>query len=324
MTFERGLVVGKFAPLHKGHQLLIETALSECRRLTLWTYANPDFPDMPTDVRMGWLRDLYPQAHLLPEGAGSPPNDSPDHVHQDWAQARLNQWNIDVDVVFTSERYGESFARRLGAAHRLVDLDRDRVPISGTRMREDIHAQRQWLDPVVYAHFVERVVLLGAESTGKSTLAARLAQEYDTRHVDEYGREVFSQLDGRLDPHHFVEIARGHRDREARALRSPGVHRYLFCDTNAMTTAAFSFMMTGQAQPQLLRFADDCASRYPHVFVCATDLPFEQDGWRASEAVRAAHQGLLCYELHVRGIPYTTLRGDLEERVQQVKAALSP
>ncbi|MEL6180980.1 MAG: AAA family ATPase [Myxococcota bacterium] len=320
--YERGLVVGKFAPLHQGHQLLIETALAQCRTLYLWTYANPDFPTMPTDVRMGWLRTLYPQAHLLPEGAGSPPNGSPDTVHQDYAQAQLERWGIDVEVLFTSEHYGASFAERLGAEHRLVDLDRARVPISGTQMRRDIHGQRQWLHPVVYGHFVERVVILGAESTGKSTLTARLAAEYNTHHVDEFGRELYEQLDGQLEPHHFDEIARGHREREDRARVRPGACRYLFCDTNAMTTAAFAFMMTGQASPSLLRFADACKARYAHVFVCAADIPFDQDGWRASEAVRSVHQGLLLYELHVRGIAYTMLHGDLEERVRQVRTVL--
>lgn len=54
----RGLIVGKFAPLHKGHQLLLETALDECESVTVLVYSNPDFPAMPSEIRANWLRAL--------------------------------------------------------------------------------------------------------------------------------------------------------------------------------------------------------------------------------------------------------------------------
>ena len=40
---------GKFAPLHKGHQLVIDTALAEADRVSVMVYANPDFPAMPLE-----------------------------------------------------------------------------------------------------------------------------------------------------------------------------------------------------------------------------------------------------------------------------------
>jgi len=59
----RGLVFGKFMPLHRGHQLLIDTALSQVDDLTIVVYdSRPDgrYPPMPVDKRLGWLRELYP------------------------------------------------------------------------------------------------------------------------------------------------------------------------------------------------------------------------------------------------------------------------
>lgn len=320
--YRRGLVVGKFSPLHVGHQDLIETALAECDQLYLWTYSNPDFPGMPAPVRMGWLRRLYPQAHLLPEAPLAPPNEAPDVIQQTFAAETLARWGVEVDVVFTSESYGPPFAARLGAAHRMVDLERARHGISGTMLRADIHGLRHKLDPRVYRDFVERVVVLGGESTGKSTLCEALAEAYQTVWVPEYGREVFEAAGGVLEVEHFAQIARGHIDQEERAMERPGVHRFVFCDTNAMTTAAFSFMMTGRAAPSLLQLADACADRYAHVLVCADETPFEQDGWRASEQVRQMHHRLLLYELHVRNIPYTVLRGSVRERVEAASRAL--
>ena len=115
-----------------------------------------------------------------------------------------------------------------------MDLARRAVPISGTAVRSDPHRWRQYLDPRIYRHFVERVVFLGAESTGKSTLAERMAVEYKTVWVPEYGRELFEREGGTLELHHLEEIARVQHEREEVALLK--ANRYLFCDTNARTS----------------------------------------------------------------------------------------
>lgn len=321
--FERGLVIGKFAPLHRGHELLIEAALSECETVSVWCYSNPDFPDMPTEVRRSWIRALFPGVTALPDALNPPPNDAPDEVHQGYVRHVLSEWNVRPDAVFTSEAYGESLARTLGCEHRMVDAARTRAPMSGTRVRADVHAHKAFLSPLVYAHFVEKVVLLGAESTGKSTLTALLAREFGTLGVQEYGRDVFERENGRLRPEHFVEIARGHRALEEAALLSAAVYRFLFVDTNAITTAMWSFWLTRTCEPEVLRLAAECEGRYRHVFVCADDIAFEQDGWRSNTSVRSVQQASILYDLAARGLAYTVLHGSLEERCAQVRVALA-
>ena len=80
-----------------------------------------------------------------------------------------------------------------------------------------------FLNPAVYAHFVWRVAVLGAESTGKSTLTQALAARFGTTFAREYGRDVYEREDGTLTPEHFLEIALGHRALEDEAARAPGV-----------------------------------------------------------------------------------------------------
>lgn len=150
--FGQGLVVGKFAPLHAGHQLLVETALAECSRVTVLVYSNPDFPDMPSPVRAGWIRSIYPRLSVhVP--TDPPPNDADDWTHRDFVRRWLLAREIAIDAVFTSEAYGEGFAQVLGVPHRLLDLDRTRVPISGTAIRNDPAAHRDFIHPVVRQHF---------------------------------------------------------------------------------------------------------------------------------------------------------------------------
>ncbi len=325
--YKHGLIVGKFAPLHAGHELLIRAALEQCGQVSVWCYARPDFAHMPSPLRRGWLRQVFP-AHLFPAltllpDAPNPPFDSaPAEVHNAYCKGVLDSWNVRADAVFTSEAYGEGFAAALGAVHVSVDPARVQLPVSGTALRADPHGLRRFLNPLVYAHFVQRVAILGAESTGKSTLAAALAGHFGTAFVREYGRDVYERENGALNPRHFLEIAHGQRALEREAASSGAANRFVFCDTDAATTLMWSYLLTGAALPQLHALADACTARYAHTFVCDPSIAFEQDGWRSNKAVRGVQQAHLLQDLHTRGRAYTLLSGSVPERVAQVEAAL--
>ena len=326
--FCHGLIVGKFAPLHAGHELLINVALAQCEQLSVWCYARPDFAHMPSPLRRNWLRQVFP-AHLFPNltllpDAPNPPLDSaPAEVHNVYCKGVLNGWNVHPDAVFTSEAYGEGFADALGAVHISVNLERALVPVSGTQLWQDVHGLRRFLNPLIYAHFVRRVAILGAESTGKSTLTAALAGQFGTGFVREYGRDVYERENGALNPQHFLEIAHGQRALEREAASSGAANRYVFCDTDAATTLMWSYLLTGAALPELHALADACTARYSHTFVCDPGISFEQDGWRSNKAVREVQQAHILQDLHTQGRAYTLLSGSVPERVAQVEATLS-
>src|SRR5207237_253098 len=120
----------------------------------------------------------------------------PDELENDSGQWAA--WTIDYfgrhfgrgpDVVFSSEEYGPEYARLMGARHVMVDRGRATVPISGTAIRADPGAHLDFLEPPVRSYYMPRVVLIGAESTGKTTLAGRLAELFREPWVAEYGRE---------------------------------------------------------------------------------------------------------------------------------------
>jgi len=321
MRYRHALVVGKFAPLHRGHQFLIETAMSEAERVTVLCYSNPDFPAMDNQLRAGWIRALYPGLHVLvPDHP--PVNHASDAVHQAYLKSWLQTAGVQVDAVFSSEPYGEPFSKVLGAAHRMVDAARARIAVSGTLGRQDIHAYRAALAPQVYSHFVERVVFLGAESTGKSTLAEQAAAALDTRFVPEIGRTVWEAKRGALSVQDYVDIVRAHRaEEDAMILQA---NRYLFCDTNALTTLLLGFCYghLRDAPPELLDAARACKARYRHVFLCEDDFPFQQDGWRDDAAWRSRIQGMVRYDLQVRGIAAVPLPGPIDQRLRMLIAAL--
>lgn len=318
--FSHGLVVGKFAPFHAGHQLVLETAQRECREVTVLVYSNPDFVEMPQAVRARWIRTLYPALHVL-EPQGAPPNDADDETHRAFVKRYLETAGIAVDAVFTSEDYGPGFAAYLGVPHRMVDRQRLQVPVSGTRLRGSMYDFRQFLSPVVYRHFVRTVVFLGAESTGKSTLTAHLAEAMGTAYVHEHGRDYHAARGGVLDLDDYVTIAREHMVIEDSRLMD--ARDVLFIDTNALTTLFYSYYYNGGARRPLHEIAEACLERYDYSFVCDADIPFEQDGWRDTAELRAKSQSMVLMELDARRVAYDTVSGSVAARADKVIRAIA-
>lgn len=341
--FRTGLVVGKFWPPHRGHQLLLETAAAQVAELLVLVYANSDSPTHPAAVRAQWLRELY-RGDELADGArigatplrifalsaeadGVPPDAADDDTQREFVQQWLARQGQQVEVVFSSEAYGPGFAAYPGVPHVAVDNARTQVPVSGTRVRADATALAAYLHPLVAAQLgvvppapVPRAVFLGAESSGKSTLCAALAEACGTIWVPEYGRTLHEQKNGNLAYEDLLYIARRHAELEDEAAaQARGV---LFCDTNAATTALYSYYYFHRCDPALRAMAAVCGQRYAHTFVCAPTVPFEQDGWRGPEALRSFQHGTILMQLDSYDIPYTLVEGTVAERVAQVRAVV--
>ena len=166
---------------------------------------------------------------------------------------------------------------------------------------------------------VRRVAILGAESSGKSTLAGALAAHYGTVWVPEYLRE-FVEIHARVPfESDQYQIARIQMEREnaAAALAT----RFLFCDTTPFMTAIYSGVYWGRVNPALA--ALDRHYDYAVTLVAAPDLPWVADGLqRESEAVRQQVHQALVDKLGRRAIAFTLLTGNLEQRVAQAEAVL--
>ena len=150
--FQHGFIVGKFMPLHRGHQFLIDTALAECAQVTVLLISQPD-ESISGVVRLEWLEQLYPQCNIA--HLSTPlPKDKTGYDHWAvWLTAIKDICPQQFDAVFSSEPYGERLATDFDATHRLVDQARTLVPVSGTMIRQNPAQHFQYLPGIVQLYY---------------------------------------------------------------------------------------------------------------------------------------------------------------------------
>jgi NadR type nicotinamide-nucleotide adenylyltransferase len=168
---------------------------------------------------------------------------------------------------------------------------------------------------------IARVCLLGAESTGKTTLAAALAGAYRTVWNPEYGR-VYTEV-GR-DPEapwtsaEFAHIARVHCWYED-FLAATAAARVLFTDTDAFTTAVFHEAYLGRPAHG---FEELVARRYDLYLVCGLDVPWARDGYREFEEARRRHHDVYLAHAVASGRPWILVAGPPDVRLAAARVAV--
>jgi NadR type nicotinamide-nucleotide adenylyltransferase len=275
---------------------------------------------IPGELRRAWLEEIHPDCdiHLVP--------DELDDDSAQWAAFTIKHLGRAPDVDFSSEDYGPVYARLMGARHVLVDRDRRAFPVSGTAVRAAPLDFLDWLQPCVRAHFVRRVVLLGAESTGKTMLARLLAERFKTLWVPEYGREHWERKVHCLtmsdplpswSPEEFVHIAAEQQARENELART--ANRVLFCDTNAFATGTWHERYYGFRDERVDAIgAQDAVHLY---LLAAPDVAFVQDGFRDGEQIRPWMHRRFLEQIASGPIQWALLTGNYSERLEAAARA---
>lgn len=311
----RGLVLGKFLPYHAGHARLIRTARAAVDELVVLVCSIEREP-IPGALRFRWVRDAHPDCcvvHVTDE-VPQAPEDHPD-FWPIWVDL-IARYAGRIDRVFTSEAYGDELARRIGAVHTPVDRDRQTVSVSGTAIRTSPLEHWQFIPREVRPYYARRVALLGTESTGKTTLAERLARCFGTVWVREYGREYCETRPAMsLTLPDFEAIAWAQATLEDEAALD--ANRLLICDTELHTTATWSDIVLGTRPGWLTEAAR--ARRYDLVLLLDIDVPWVSDGTRVLSERRAEHTRLLRAELEAAGRPYVVLAGDFAQREREAE-----
>ncbi|MEY4744866.1 MAG: hypothetical protein RL272_811 [Candidatus Parcubacteria bacterium] len=312
--FDTAVVIGKFYPPHRGHKLLVETALAQAERVTVFV-VHQEAQSIPGALREKWMKEIHPAADVRLVLQTLDDDDTPG-----WAAWTVRELGYVPDAAFTSEEYGPRWAKAMGCAHVMVDNARVRVPVSGTAVRANPYANWEYLEPCVRAHFAKRVCVLGAESTGTTTMARALAEHYRTAWVPEYGR-FYSEGKYVADGHvwttdEFAHIARIQSSTEDWLARS--ANKVLVCDTDSFATTIWHERYMGVPSAAVREIAD--ARRYDLYLLTGDEIPFEQDGVRDGEHLRHWMHGRFEEALRESGRPFAVLRGPHEDRLRAAVA----
>ncbi|MCB0678995.1 MAG: ATP-binding protein [Saprospiraceae bacterium] len=164
-----------------------------------------------------------------------------------------------------------------------------------------------------------RIVLTGPESSGKTTLAALLAERLQTVWVPEFARFYLSALGRPYELSDLSRIAYGQAAREE-AL-SYQARRWLFCDTGPLELKVWAEVRYDLCPPVIEGYWQ--ARRHDLFLLCSPDIPWEFDPLRENPDDRTALYRLYRQILSDSGRPFVELKGTVEERLGQALQVLS-
>ena len=159
---------------------------------------------------------------------------------------------------------------------------------------------------------VERIVLTGAECTGKTTLARALSDYFGEPWTAEFVRDYAARLDRPLAAEDLEPIGRGQLRREDEG--AARARRFVFHDTNLLSSIIYArhYFATEIEWLNEAFFARD----YALYFLCLPDFPWSPDpGQREGAGVRETLQGTFRRSLERLELPFVTVSGSPEARL---------
>lgn len=322
--YKVGMYGGAFCPLHLGHLTCMIKAAALCERLYIVISYRNHPSDIDVKVKIRWVYQLT--KHLgnieiltLEDTLDNKEDYTEEYWQQDCAYVK-QQIGTRIDVVFCGNDYDEgSFWNQCYQESELIIFPRSQY--NSTAIREDIYGHWDWMPQIVRSHFVKKVLLIGGESVGKSTLTINLAHCYNTNYLEEVGREL-SELSGTdiyMQSEDFTRILLEHKAKELRLLSQS--NKILFEDTDCLITRFFMKFLEDEKLKDNTNLAEAIArlNSYDLILFLEPDVTWVQDGDRsevmAADRVKYSNQ---IKELYKKmGFSFKIISGNYVERFEQ-------
>ncbi len=335
MRYKTGMYGGSFNPLHLGHVDCIIQAANLCETLYIVLSVGTQRAEIDVRIRYRWIYQLTKHIGnvkmiILTDEAPDKGAYGPAYWQRD-ADRVKEMIGAKIDVVFCGSDYGEdSFWNVCYPESEFRVFPRN--GISSTGIRRDPYGHWDWLPNVVKPYYVKKVLLIGGESTGESTLTINLANRFNTTYIEEAGREISerSGTDTLMLSADFTEILLRHKLNEIQALNN--ANRVLFIDTDALVTQFYMRFLDdpGITKNDALADAINALNDYDLILFFEPDVAFVQDGDRSEviHADRYKYSAQIKDLLHSRGKSFITVSGDYQSRyetaVREVIRLLAP
>lgn len=330
-----GVIIGKFMPLHKGHELLINFGKKHVKQLFILV-DNTINDTIDSKLREKIIQKHFPDVKVLSFNEKMPQD--PSETNDFWniwktEMEKLvfkNTINNKIDVLFASMDYGEKLSETLGCEFVPFDISRSTLNISATEIRNDPLGNWKYISDCFKPYFVNKYLFTGAESTGKTTLINRLINETDlfkeslSLFVPEYAYQfIKTKKELKSSDIPLLFSAQDTLINEA-SKTSEGV---LLCDSSAITTKAYAQQMFPQEYEEIPSYLQEYVNKqkFEMVFLFKPDknVAFFEDVHRNKtddyENKRMEIFLKIKSELDLLNQSYLIIEGTYEERFQQIK-----
>ena len=159
---KRGLVLGKFMPLHNGHIEMINFAKTKCDKVVILLCAEASEP-IDAMTRVKFINDVFGQddnieINYMSYSAFqlSPSSDYEETETKKWAD-RIASYNFNLDVIISSEEYGKHLARFMEIDYIDYDIDRQKIPISATEIRKNPYKNWDKIPDTVREYYYKKM-----------------------------------------------------------------------------------------------------------------------------------------------------------------------
>ncbi|MFT3978971.1 MAG: ATP-binding protein [Ferruginibacter sp.] len=172
---------------------------------------------------------------------------------------------------------------------------------------------------------MKKIVVIGPESTGKSTLCTQLAAHYNTLWVAEYAREYLLKNGTDYNFEQLMEIADGQlrsEEETAARLQKEANNRLLIIDTDMYVMKVWSEIVFNKCDNRILNRIVE--QKYDLYLLCNTDLPWVQDALREYPDLATRRK---IYQFYLdamanQPVPWVQISGSYEERFAKAVTAI--
>lgn len=332
MRYKVGMYGGSFDPLHIGHIHDMIKAASVCEELYVVISWCSGRESTSKELRYRWILNALKHLPnvtilLIEDQAVSKEEYNTDAYWEKGACDIKQAIGKKIDVVFCGDDYygTNRFESLYSPESEVIYFERREVPISSTEIREWASEHWDYIPEVCKPYYTKKVLIVGGESTGKSTLVQNLALAYNTNFVSEVGRDTCAYAGGEefmtVDDL-YENLLRQKLNIMDAAKRS---NRILFVDTDAMTTLFYAkFLLTSESEiARCTKLAEAIheITVWDAVLFLEPTVKFVQDGTRNEKIAsdRKKYSDQIKELLKKYEVEYHCLDGDYLDRFVEAK-----
>ena len=349
-TYRNGLIIDSFYPFTKEHQTMINKAIDSCAKVYIIIYQVSEFEKPEAVLRKNWIEMIHRCDEIklieIDKLNNFDISTLTYFLEQNFKKFSTN-WDIKekLDILYSSEKYGRNFLNCLlginkyAFEYQFTMLDDLKIDIKKGRVVCDKSNYLDFFHPIIRNYYIPRLVLLGPESCGKTTLAMKLAEFYKTSWVKEYGHDYCEQKlavqpkseipneerkEGvfyEWSDEDFLHISTEQSKLEDTLANE--ANKFLICDTDSFATNIWYERYMHKRLDKLENIHNEhynkAACSFIYFLFSPKDVPFVQDGTRDGEKIRDWMFNLFKIRLDEQKKKFYIIEGNYLEMENKIK-----